>query len=232
MDDEGEAASKQDLCQSRLCLPNEQEVFRFMLSTLRHSNHFHYYAAPYYIGLRDPEIPHDLVGTGNKYELEVINGLALVFRTPNTHLREHIYASRKIHRQQYHHIKGNGDVPSHDATEEDLRVWALDTACAMLENRPYEPPVKDLDELLSVFNTFLEPKKRVGREIVSWIKALPRPRLEFITSLDSFPNIGIPENIYQEIVSRTSSVVGMLRERGYALDRMSCSESDIQVSIT
>ncbi len=232
MDDEEAEPSEPNTNQSELYLPTQLEVFDFLLSTLRHSTNFHYFAAPYCIGHFDPEIPHDLVGPGNKYEWDVIKGLALMFREGSSEspIQELIYASRERHRKQYHHVKGNGDKPNPLATEEDMGVWALDTACAILENRPYDIPVHDYREVLRRFEIFPEHKKRWAERIIPKMKALAQPRLELITNLNDFPNIGIPDEIYNTIVERTRFAVEMLREHGYDLNGMSCCERDIPLA--
>jgi len=234
MDEKEAEPSEPDTDQPGLYLPNSLEVFEFMLSTLRHSTNFHYYATHYGIGLKDPERPHDLVGSGNKYEWEVIRGLALMFREGSSEspLQELIYASRERHRKQYHHVKGNGDRPNPNATEEDMKVWALDTACAILENRPYDIPVHDYEEVSRRFNTFPEHKRKWAGRIIPKIRALPQPKLELITNLNDFPKIdGISDDIYDAIVERTRSAVKMLRERGYEFDKIICSEMEIPLVI-
>ena len=83
--------------------PTKEEVAKWMLSTLKHSNHVEYFLGKLGLGIRDPERPHDIVGSGSKYSLDVVRGLALQYREPKVDFKTCIAPSIEIHRHQYHH---------------------------------------------------------------------------------------------------------------------------------
>lgn len=49
-------------------LPTEEEVNTWLVATLRHACHVENFLGELQLGDNDPERPHDLVGSGNKYE--------------------------------------------------------------------------------------------------------------------------------------------------------------------
>ena len=53
--------------------------------------------------------------------------------------------------------------------------------------------------------------------VYSRIKETPEPALEAITSLQSFPNIGIPEKTHTQITERTKKGIEQMRKRDYEL---------------
>lgn len=204
-------------------LPNNREVLNFLLKTLKHCCHFHYFASRLGgIGSQDPELPHDLEGYGNKLSWEVVRGLALQFRDSDKVyfekvLQPSVFKSRDFHRNQYHHKKWNGNTPNPNASVEDMYVGALDTNLALLEPRRYNGGSHSYDETLRIIRGFPEHKARYCLELLGEMKKIPQPRLDLISDLMDFDNIGLESGVYEQISDAMQKAVFELRERGYPL---------------
>lgn len=199
-------------------IPTESEIRKWLLSTLQHVCHVEYFLGKLRIGHDDPERPHDLIGPGNKYEWEVIKGLALQYREPGPDFETYILPSLEIHRQQYHHRKWNNPAqndetkPVPDASEDNLLLGAIDTICSLLENRTYQNSYnyKDISRL----------KPKFCRHKVPWILearskmvCIRQPNFEEIVSLRSFQNIGLEKKMYNLIKERVDETIDDLKRR-------------------
>lgn len=203
-------------------IPTEEEVERWLVSTLQHSCNVEYFLDKLNLGKEDPEKPHDLVGPGNKYEWNVVKGLALQFRKPD--FQTYILPALELHRQQYHHRKWNNPDPDDKnkpipgASEEDMLVGAVDAVCSLLENRSYQGGVHDYGGIVETAKNNPPHKTPYMLKIIDEMRILQQPTIEKITSLNVFPNIGLKEDVYDAILKRVHETVEMLRrEQGYSL---------------
>jgi|TARA_B100002003_G_C13939855_1_gene456146 hypothetical protein len=215
-------------------IPTNEEINKWLLSTLRHSCHVEYFLNKLDLGHSDPERPHDLVGPGNKFEWDVIKGMALLYRDPNPDFKTYILPSINLHRQQYHHIKWNDPNPNDEAkpipgaTKTDMLVGAIDAACSLLETRVYsggndqneqhgqEHSWKETEDTL--YNKNPPHKVPWTKLIIPKMKDLKQPDLDSIWSLDSFRNIGLSIHTYADIVRITRTTLNTLKiEHNYDL---------------
>jgi hypothetical protein len=206
-------------------VPAEGDVRKWLLETLRHTNHVMYYSEILKVGQNDPELPHDVVGPYNKFEWAVICGCALGYSNLDHHdkvIFQMTKDSVHLHRNQYHHKMWDG--PDEDATADDLRFGALDTICALLENRPYYSHVDSFDELDKNLNTIIEGstnkvlKLQWLSSMISMMKQVERPAIKKIDRLEDFQNVGISSGMYDQIAGRIEGTLMILREeKGYKL---------------
>ena len=185
--------------------------------------HIEYFLNELDLGQADPERPHDLVGPGNKFMWEVIKGFALQYRDPKVDFQEHIMPALELHRQQYHHRKWNNPDPEDEikpilgATRADMLVGAVDAVCSLLENRQYQGGTHDYDGVIKVAISNPPHKTPFMLEVIPKMRVLEQPKLELITNLTQFPNIGIPDQLYEVIQDRMSQTLEMLAGKGYEL---------------
>lgn len=208
-------------------IPTETEVMAWLLSTLQHACHVEYFLGLFNLGKHDPQRPHDLVGPGNKYEWEVVKGLALQYRNPEPDFQTYILPSLILHRQQYHHQKWNETDPSDKtkpipkASKSDLQVGAIDAVCSLLENRAYQGGPHEYEKIIEIAkdNSKNTPHKSLWMlRVIPEIRKLIQPDLKSIVTLIGFPNIGLKPRVYDSIAQRTTEAVELLRrERGYLL---------------
>ena len=114
--------------------PTEREIGQWIVHTAAHAYHIEYFLQRLQIGSEDPDRPHDLMHTGNKFEWPAIKGLALQFReNGNLDFHQQVMASREYHRQQFHHRMWNQYYPN--ATEDAMKLGAVEAICLLLEPR-------------------------------------------------------------------------------------------------
>ena len=209
---------------TEVILPTSEEVKKWMLFTLKHSCHVEYFLKGLDLGKNDPERPHELIGTGNKYDWDVIKGFALLYRRPKVDSKTHIIPALRLHGQQYHHRMWDNPDPDDEtkynpeATGEDMLFGAVDANCSLLENREYQGGKHSYEEIIEVAKKNPPHKAPWMLKLVPQMQKLEQPKLELITSLHDFPNIGLPEYIYDLIVGRTRDTIKLLNsERGYNL---------------
>jgi hypothetical protein len=204
-------------------VPTEEETRRWILDTVKHSVHMEYFLHLFELGENDPQRPHDLVGDGNKFEWDVIRGLALQYRTPKVDFDLYIKPSLEMHRRQHHHKMWNNPHPEDirapvlRATPDNMMLGALDANCSLLENRGYQGGAHDYDgvrEIAMKNPPHTTPWMLCLIPLMQWVE---RPRLEDITDIHDIPNIGLPDQIYHRITQRTSEAIGMLKTKGYDL---------------
>lgn len=127
----------------------EDEVIKYAGNTWQHSKSVHFYLDKLGISIDDEsETPHDLVGSGNKLEWEVMHGLA--YAEKDTPEKKKIFEkSLEIHRRQMHHQMWNDPK----SPEEWLKYGAIDAVCSLLEPRLYQEGVHYWDEILDVISS-------------------------------------------------------------------------------
>ena len=201
-----------------IIIPTKEEVIAHIVKTRNHSTHVEYYFSKLKgnVGKDDPQHPHDLEGPGNKYELPVIMGLALEERCKNREFCDiYIMPAVNIHRQgQYHHQKWN--EPNLNSTPEDMKTGAVDAICSLLENRGYQGGAHTFKEIVPIIKTGSPHKNKWMWMVYSQMETISCPRLDLIQSLDNYPNIGIPEEVYQKIIEKVQETLVMLKEKGYS----------------
>lgn len=170
-------------------------------------------------GHKDPQRPHDIVGKGNKFSWDVAAGLAVQYRSTNPEFfRQYVEPAIEFHREhQYHHKRWNQKNPK--ATPDDLLVGAIDTISSLLDDRPYQGGAHSLVQIPGIIGKEEDMVKR------SWLwnayeeigeHCLPLPAVENITSLAQFPNIGLPNVMYERIRQRTAEACSQFCEmQGY-----------------
>lgn len=207
-----------------ILVPTEDEVGKWLISTLQHVCHIEYFFRELNLGEKDPERPHDLVGPGNKFEWDVIKGFALQYRDPLPDVQEYIMPALRLHRQQYHHRRWNEPDPSDitlpmpGSSEEDMLVGAVDAVCSLLENRGYQGGSHDYDGVLDVVRKNPPHKSPWMMRVIPQMRSLQQPDLSQIASLEGFPNIGLQDVVYDAIAGRCREAVEELRrERGFTL---------------
>jgi hypothetical protein len=202
-------------------IPTKDEINRGILEVIKHTCHAEYFFTKLNAGHNDPERPHDLVGPGNKLEWSVIKGFSLQYRVPKVDFKTYILPALEVHRQQYHHQKWNNPDPADEtkpfpgATKEDMLVGAIDAVCSLLENRAYQGGIHDYDKVIEVAKKNPPHKTPYMLEVIPIMKKLIQPKLELITELNSFPNIGLEENTYKKIQERIIETINMLGGKGY-----------------
>src|SRR3989338_8348677 len=171
--------------------PRNEEIKNWLVGTIKHVQHVEYYFEQLQFGKEDPQRPHDIIGTGNKFEWEVIKGFAIQYRDKRQEYFDH-YAlpSLERHRCQYHHIKWNNPNPT--STDEDMKVGAVDAICSLLEpDRAYQGGKHTHKEIGLIIEKNPPHKCPWLREISAEIQKIEYPNLQQITQLNNFPNLGI-----------------------------------------
>lgn len=196
--------------------PTTDEVRNWLLETVRHSCNVEFFLHSLNLGQNDPQRPHDIVGTGNKFEWEVLRHLATQYRSEDPEFfDQYVLPGINHHRRhQYHHQKWN--VQFSDATPEDMKVGAVDAICSHLENRRYQGGEHTFESIADVIKTNHPHQVKWFWSVYSAMKSNGKPDLELITDLGCIPNIGVPNEIYQTIIKRTAETIEMLKtEHGY-----------------
>lgn len=204
--------------------PNSDEVFKWLRCTLQHSCHVEYYLGRLNVGKEDHQRPHDLVGSGNKLEWDVIKGFALQFRNRPPDFDTYILPALKRHRVQHHHQMWNEPDPNdrrrhnRDATPDALKLGAIDAICSLREPRGYQGGAHTFEEIEQIIDASEDAHKRPWLKLVlPEMAALPVPQLELITSLERFPNIGLPDVVYRAMQRRMEKVSHEMFRLGYIL---------------
>ncbi len=200
--------------------PTDEEIRKWMLCSLKHSAHVEYYLRHLDVGYEDPERPHDLVGPGNKFQTTVMHGFALQFRTvpPLPDFDTYTLPALKLHRQQYHHRMWNepdsSDRRKHNrnATPDALKLGAIDAICSLREPRSYQGGTHTFEQIAGIIAEKEDIHKWPSLDLMlPRMAALPEPRLDLITSLHDFPNIGVHPNIYLKMQERVAETLQLFR---------------------
>ncbi|HLD00470.1 MAG TPA: hypothetical protein VJC39_01885 [Candidatus Nanoarchaeia archaeon] len=195
--------------------PTEPEILKWLLHTAVHAFHIEYYLQRLQVGSEDPDRPHDIVHSGNKFEWPAVEGFALQFRKGGSQLHtDKIMASREFHRQQYHHQKWGQYYPN--ASEDAMKLGAVDTVCSLLEPRGYQGGCHTFEQILEIAS-------RNPIHKIAWIKLavremerIKKPNLELITDFSQIPRQGITAETYDTIMGRINETLTMLKtDQGY-----------------
>lgn len=197
--------------------PTPNEIRAWLLGTIKHVQHIEYYLEQLQIGKEDPQRPHDIMGEGNKFEWEVIKGFAIQYRDRTQEFfNKHITPSLERHRCQHHHQKWNN--PNQTASDEDMKVGAVDAICSLLEpDREYQGGKHSSEKIKEKIAKNPQHKQKWMESIHKEMQRIKKPTLEIITDLQTFPNLGLNKSTYETIKDRTIETLKMLREHGYSL---------------
>jgi len=188
--------------------PTREEIREWLFHTTRHSVRMELCLNAMGIKNSDPQRPHDIVGEGNKFEWEVIQGFSTENR-PGINHKEHVRDSLARHRIQYHHLKWNNEYSG--ATEEEMMLGATDAICSLLENRPYQGGSHSFDEINTIIETRNPPYRRPWMtKALNLAKKLHLPDTSQILLLDPIPNLGLPKATHEAIVTRVRETMVML----------------------
>ena len=192
-----------------------EEIKNWLTGTVRHVQHIEYYLEKLQLGKEDHQRPHDIIGTGNKFEWEVIRGFAIQYRDRRQeHFDLYVLPSLERHRHQYHHLKWNNQNPN--ATDEDMKVGAVDALCSLLEpDREYQGGIHNATQINDIIKKNPEHKRHWLKYIHAEMQKIESPNLNLITSLHDFPNIGINQATYDILRARVHDTLKMLQEHGY-----------------
>jgi hypothetical protein len=190
-------------------VPTLEEVLKFTLAMLKHSCAVEYYSAQLGIKAQEIERPHDIAGKNNKFEPEIMKRLALEYHTPAVNCSDYIPSALRLHRQQYHHQIWNGTIKA-DAPEADLQLSAIDAICSQREDRKHHGGGHTFEQIAVIIEDNPQNKVKIMREMLQRMREVVEPRVDLITSLDDFPNVGIPEEKYyaaREIAGNTARYI-------------------------
>lgn len=197
--------------------PTKHEIEAWLLGTIRHVQHIEYFLERLQIGKEDSQRPHDIIGYGNKFEWEVIRGFAMQYRDRSPEFFDrYVSPSLERHRCQYHHQKWNN--PNPNATDEDMKVGAVDAVCSLLEaDREYQGGKHAPAQIDQIIEQNLEHKCSWLRQIHTEIQRIKQPNLQLIADLRKFSNIGVSSDSYDNLRGRVTDTLKMLEENGYKL---------------
>ncbi len=150
----------------------KEEVIKYAGSTWEHSKSVQFYLNKLDVSIEDGEMPHDLIGPGNKLEWEVMHGLA--YAEKDTPKKKKIFEeSLKRHRIQRHHRMWNRE--DNNWTDKDMKYGAIDSVCSLLEPRLYQNGVHYWDEILNVISPHSNkehkkenPRDKYKKEYMKW----------------------------------------------------------------
>ncbi len=200
--------------------PHSGEVKRQLLHTLRHAYRVEYFLKLYDVGICDPQRPHDLLGVGNKLSLQILLPLSLQHRKEEKFKDKYIMPAVEFHRKyQHHHQMWN--LPHYDATDDDMKVGAIDAVCSLRE--------KDRTYLETcTFDGIRERIKKKGdpgnhpRKFYWMNWAIDRMEKSHVPDfnlidLDYIPNFHLSNRIHSLIVERVKCTKDVLERQGYKL---------------
>jgi len=207
-------------------IPTAEEIHKWMMTVVRHASHIEYFLEHLQIGAEDPDRPHDIVGEHNKLEWDVLSGLALQFRDCGAEIMEKVIVPQyvlpavNLHRNQYHHRIWNESLG--EGRPDAMKLGAVDAVCSRLEStgRGYQGGHHSYDQITAVAHENPPRKANWMLEVIPEMQKIEKPRLNLITSLDRFPNIGISTHAYDTICGRVRDTLHELEhERGYKIPR-------------
>ena len=182
---------------------------KFVVVMLKHSCAVEYYLTQLGIKAQEIERPHDISGKNNKFEPEIMERLALEYHTPAVNCSDYVPSALRLHRQQYHHCIWNGTIKA-DAPIADLQLSAIDAICSQREDRKHHGGEHTFDQIAVIIEDNPQNKVKIMKEMLQRMRGVAEPRIDLITSLNDFPNIGIPEEKYgaaREIAANTARYI-------------------------
>ncbi|MBN2566901.1 hypothetical protein JXB02_02325 [Candidatus Woesearchaeota archaeon] len=197
--------------------PSEEALKEFLLHTLQHSFHVEYYRECLAIPQAEIWIPHDIAGPYNKFSPLIALGMALEYMPGGERrYRPLIQEAITKHRTQLHHRRWNR--PNGTATEDDMRFGAVDTICSLLEDRNYNGGSRPFEGIIQVARDFPDAKKHQQFYIGTMLQVMydvERPPIKEIARLCGFPNVGVPEQVYQKMIETTDRALAAFQRYGY-----------------
>ncbi len=192
------------------------DLYKWMFDTSLHVLHIEYFLERLQIGSEDPQRPHDIIGTGNKFEWDIMKGLALQYKSDGEHIyKPQIDLALALHRQQIHHQQWND--PQDNVSLDMWRLGAVDTVCSLLEDRKYQGGRHSYAQIRRIANQNPECKAQLIDDIATEMQQIPPPPLHELTSLQHLPNIGISAEKYDILRSRVEETLQQLKEE-YTFD--------------
>ncbi|MBU0470735.1 MAG: hypothetical protein KKA62_03850 [Nanoarchaeota archaeon] len=199
-------------------LPSQEEVEKQFLFTLRHAYSVEYFLHLFDAGHDDPQRPHDLVGEGNRLSLPVLLGLSFQHRDEEGLKERYIKPAVNLHREfQFHHQMWNPPHP--DASDDSMKVGAIDTVCSLREDRAYQGGVHTFQQIydkVTQTDHLRNHPRKVEWVIWSLMKIYSAYAPDFkMIDLDYIPNFHLSTEIHKNIVKRVEETKSALREKGY-----------------
>lgn len=198
-----------------IILPTIEEIRKWLLFTVQHVSQVEYFLHQLGIESDDPERPHDIVGTGNKFEWEPLRRYALQYRDEGKQFKKEIDEALAIHRKQYHHRMWNGG--NLDATPESLMLGAIDAICALSEDRQYQGGRHTYEEITKIMLNNPPHKAFWMGTMLLEIKRIKQPDIAQVKSLSHILNFGISRETHDTICERVHETIIML-EQDYGYD--------------
>jgi hypothetical protein len=124
-----------------------------------------------------------------------------------------------MHRKQHHHRTWNW--ADENTPHEDMVVGAVDAVCSRMEDRAYQGGAMTYGEIRGFVKSGefkgTDRQRHYIEMVMGEMKLLAQPEVGLIDSLHSFPNIGLPEPMYNRMVEKVGETVLILRERNYLI---------------
>ena len=197
--------------------PSLGSIRKWHEAVLKHSMNVEFYTCkkssvihyPYNIfNEMNKERPHDVAGDYNKLEPEIVRGLAMQFEEGGFgKYKDLIMAAVELHRNQLHHrIFNDPDSMAAHKSEYDKFLCGLDAVCSLLEFdvRAYQGGTHSLDGIKEVITKNPEHKQPWMTMAFEHVAEIGPVNLGEI-SLGFQRNIGVPEDIYEEIIGKVKS---------------------------
>jgi len=179
---------------------SDEAISKQLVATVRHSCSVEFYVNRLNLKLLDHERPHDVFGPNNKLERNILLPLASQYDKDSN--PDEVKAAVELHRRQYHHRIWNGEPIL--AYEGDFLLGAIDAICSMLEYRPYQGGPHSWNKIsFFIDRQSHNPKFPWLKQAFPEMMRIGRPNLELIDSPFDFPNIGLPQEVYDAILQRS-----------------------------
>jgi len=193
-------------------IPTPKEAHDLALHCVQHSCNVEYHAHLLKIDDRyAPEQPHDIWGPNNKFEWPVFRGLAMAYRDGSKAFQEFVVVPALArHRCQHHHQCWN--APQGKETAGEMRLGAADAICSLLEPRAYQGGSRTFPKIRQVIDANAAHHRSWMIDVAKEMYRAPRPSLHLITSLDDFPNIGLPSFVHDAIRQSVADLRTMLKK--------------------
>jgi len=203
----------------------KEELYLQMLANLRHIFGVEYYLGEFQFAKNDVQRSHDSEGLGNKFEIDILNGMALRYRVPKVNFKEYVLPWILAHRQgQDHHRKTNDPDPNDwmkpmsIATEDDMYYAALDAVRAMREERSYEKSYS-YGEIQKIVVKEPNHKTPYILRLLPEFKKIKEPDIYLINSLQNIPNIGISKEMHEALVEKIQRLIKVLDLENFVLEK-------------
>lgn len=177
-------------------------VERWLRGTTEHCMRVEFFLNELSIHGTDLERPHDIVGEGNKFEKDIVLGMATQYREKrNILLTEAI----ERHRKQFHHRVWGIEK----ATQDDKIIAVIDAICASLESQIYRPYQEEHGwyEILSRIKYQKSGEvKRLFTEITREMIKIGEPEVK-IPHLNNLVNPNLDHEVFNKIRERLNETL-------------------------